>query len=79
MDGTELGLSKRLLVPETRVLHLGTDQRATHLDVLAANNNNLLAVKDLLGNNTGQAAKQVATAVNRLIASNQVPLGAGNV
>jgi hypothetical protein len=44
--------------------HLVAEEAARDVDLLAANDDNLLAIEDLLGDDGGQATKQMALAVD---------------
>jgi len=64
MKGTFLGVGGGPDVLEGLPLELVAVQGTRDVDVLAANQSDLLAIDELLSNNGGQAAKQVALAVN---------------
>jgi hypothetical protein len=48
----------------TNTAHLVTEEAARDVDFLAANDNNLLAIQNLLGYNGGQPTEEVTLAVN---------------
>jgi len=64
MEGTFLGVGGGPLVLEGLPLELVAVQGTRDVDVLAANQSDLLAIDELLGNNGGQATEQVALAIN---------------
>jgi len=65
MEGTRLlGIDN---VPFVQVIvepQLVTEEAAADVDLLTSNNNDLLACKNLLGNNRSQTAQEVAFAIN---------------
>jgi hypothetical protein len=65
MEGTGLlGVNDMPLVQVGVVSELVPEERTGAVDLLASNNSNLLAGKDLLGDDGGQSTEQVALAVN---------------
>jgi hypothetical protein len=63
---TASGVVTGLLAQESRVLQLGAEELAGDVEGLASHNNDLLAVKELLGDGAGEATEQVALAVDDL-------------
>lgn len=65
MEGTRLlGVDNVALVKEIVVAQLVAEETARDIDLLAPNNNNLLARESLFGNDGGQATEKVALAIN---------------
>jgi len=64
MEGTLLGVGLGADVLELLVLELVAVQGARDVDVFAAHQSDLVAIDELLGDNGGQAAQQVALAIN---------------
>lgn len=63
VNGTVRGLGVHPLAEEAQVLHLLADETAREADFLAADNDDPLAVQELLGQNRGQAAEHVVPGV----------------
>ena len=51
---------------------LGAEELARDVEVLAADDNDLLAVEELLGNNAGKTAEEMALAVNDDLATSML-------
>lgn len=64
MVGSLAGVDVASLSLEVPVLELGTKVLARDVDALAAHNNDVLAVQDLLGDNGGEATEEVTTTVD---------------
>jgi hypothetical protein len=64
MEGSTTVVGLNTLAQKGHVLELVADEGARNLDLLAANDHDLLSLKKLLGHNGGQATKKMALAVN---------------
>ena len=64
VDRTTLRVRERALAKESSELDLVADQRSRNVHVLTPNNDNLLALQKLLGNEGGKTAKEMATSVD---------------
>lgn len=64
MNGAVRGLGVHALTQEAHVLHLLSHKSTGDADLLAANDDHLLAVQELLGDDGSQAAEHVVTRVH---------------
>jgi len=55
-------------------MYLGAEEGSRGVDELAADDNDLLAVEDLLGDDRGQPSEEVALAVNDLNVEHKVSI-----
>ena len=64
MDGAVRRLGVHPLAEEAEVLHLLADEAARHADLLAADDDHLLPIQQLLGDNRRQASEHVVARVH---------------
>jgi len=64
VDGAVRRLGVHPLAEEAEVLHLLADEAARHADLLAADDDHLLPIEELLGDNRRQAAEHVVARVH---------------